>query len=314
MPLPRPARRGFTLLELLVVLAILGVLIGLLLPAVQKVREAANRARCQNHLKQLALAVHGYHDSYRHFPRNGGCCNPNAVPGQWSWIAKLLPNLEQGTLYARGNLAAQPAVKAAQPGLGNVSAATKVIPVLLCPSDDAAAEGTRTDRSDLAGVPIGLTNYQGCSGANWKWGPFAHRTVADADGTFNGNGLDRGNGIFYRNDTANKLRIASITDGTSTTFLIGEAIPGMNQWCAWPYAGNANATCAIPPNHGLRPPTTVKPSDFTQAFSFRSRHTGGLHFAFADASVRFVGDSIDLSLYRALATIKGGEILDGDVP
>src|SRR5437764_160293 len=167
-------RRGFTLIELLVVIAIIAILIGLLLPAVQTVREAAARAKCQNNLKQLAIACHSYHDVNGTLPRNGnalglanshggngtGCCGLNNTP-RWSWIARILPYVEQDPLAKQGNI-----------DLGNANTAgaraaeAAVLPVLACPSDTTNPR-TRTNSADLSGINVGVTSYKGVSGSNW---------------------------------------------------------------------------------------------------------------------------------------------------
>jgi prepilin-type N-terminal cleavage/methylation domain-containing protein/prepilin-type processing-associated H-X9-DG protein len=323
-PVRRPVRPGFTLIELLVVIAIIAILIGLLLPAVQKVREAAARAKCSNNLKQLALACHSYHDVNGTLPRNGnalgtaqshgangtGCCGLNNTP-RWSWIARILSYVEQ-----------DPMVKLANIDVGNTDTAgartveSTILPVLTCPSDTTNPR-TRTNSADLGGITVALTSYKGVSGSNWGrdfWPsesdfstPYRNQ---GANGSFNG--LENGDGIFWRADIRFKpLTLLGITDGTSNTYMIGEDVAELILWNAWAYPNGANGTCAIPPNTGVTIPPLgpANAGDWPTRYSFRSRHPSGLQFAMADGSVRFVRDSIPLGTYRAYATIRGNEIV-----
>ncbi len=123
-------------------------------------------------------------------------------------------------------------------------------------------------------------------------------------------GLNHGDGAMFRTDILSPRGLLDIPDGLSNTFLIGEDIPDLNRWCSWPYATHAYGTCAIPPN-AVRPNRQpFDPYDWYNNHSFRSRHPGGLQFAFADGSVHFIPNAISLPVYRAMATIQGGEVVE----
>ncbi len=301
-------RRGFTLIELLVVIAIIAILIGLLLPAVQKVRAAAARMSCQNNLKQLAIAVHSYHDTNNQFPTSGGPgynYNPNS-PNCWSWLVKVLPYIEQQNLYQNLNVP-----NGTIAGAGAWVATP--IKTLQCPADGQTNQ-PRTDEANIGStfnyggpnMTVGQTNYKGVCGNNWAWGSYTNTGP-----TGNSNGLDAGNGIFFRSDYTRPLTMVGISDGTSNTFMIGEDVPRFNVHCDWVFFNHGTGTCAIPLNSGMRAgqPGFNNPTDWPDVYSFRSMHTGGANFAYADGGVRFVSDSIDLTTYRNLATYAGGEVV-----
>ncbi len=323
-------RSAFTLIELLVVIAIIAVLIALLLPAVQKVREAAARAQCTNNLKQLGLAVHSYHDANKRFPPNaknilfnwtGGTVIIDGVkytgdknipgPYTWTWIARILPFMEQGNVATQYNIP-NGTLGEAQPGLATI------LSVLLCPSDGSENANPANDWANTgwSAVSMGLTNYKGVSGSNWGFNTSGTFTTAFpvADPSLGPSpnpamdGLDHGNGIFYRTDGKRRLTLQGITDGTSNTFMIGESMHSFDQHCGgWAMPNYVNATCAIPLNYA-DPGHTY--TNWPNRYSFHSFHTGGANFCFADGSVRFVQDGINIDLYRALATIRGGEVVN----
>jgi len=190
-------RIGFTLVELLVVIAIIGVLVALLLPAVQAAREAARRGQCQNHLRQVAIAAHGYHDSMLRFP--AGWCKPHAA----SAICSLLPYLEQGnkanTFDWTQDINGAPT---------NAAARSQDIKVYLCPSDSGTGRFFTGLANAQGSEPTGRNNYMPNMGNRANF--------ADTD-----SGVRiRANGIFFRNSA---VRMAEITDGTSNTAIFWNA-------------------------------------------------------------------------------------------
>ncbi len=279
----------------------------LLLPAVMRVREASARATCENNLRQLALATHSFHDARGRLPfgQFDGQYGTGPHSYAWSWLAEILPFLEQNNLYQQGGIPFRT--------LLDSGILADRVPVFFCPSDTAGQQQVTTQAGNLDSIPVGLTNYKGVSGSNW--GTDVQNGVSitlqtdwphqGANGSYDG--LANGDGMLYRSDSVRGLRLTDVTDGTSNTFLIGEDIPALNNWCSWPYSNNAYGTCAIPPNVRAPGGGQYDPADWQNTWSFRSRHPGGLNFALADASVHFVPDSIDLAVYRALATIQGGE-------
>jgi len=281
--------------------------------------------KCSNNLKQLALSCHNYHDTEGTLPRNGnalglanshgangtGCCGVTAAP-RWSWLARLLPYYEQDNLAKLGSVPL---------GNNNTAQALQVyatdLKVLTCPSDTTKPR-VRSNSADLGGTFVAVTSYKGVSGSNW--GRDFYPTESDfstpyrnlgANGSFNG--LENGDGIFWRADVRYApMTLAAITDGTSNTYMVGEDVPEFIAWNAWAYPNGAVGTCAIPPNVGISVPplgAAAGYGDWPTRYSFRSRHPGGLMFALADGSVRFVRDSIPLNTYRANASISGGEVV-----
>jgi prepilin-type N-terminal cleavage/methylation domain-containing protein/prepilin-type processing-associated H-X9-DG protein len=323
-------RPAFTLIELLVVIAIIGILIALLLPAVQKVREASSRVACSNKLKQLGLAVHHYHDAFGCFPPNV-LYSYDADGKNWSWIAHILPYIEQEALAKQLDMENQmcsdvPAVIATP------------IKLLLCPSDPDVRDGTefidwqkdygsyhaKTSFSPSKSKSFvhGITSYKGCWGANWggsaqnSWGVDPRWLNAGVGGAWPGSyhGCSQGDGIHLPNDFYNQwnmtkyLRIADVTDGGSNTFYAGESRIAAEIQHTWYHTDDASSTCAI--DMEATDPQG-KPYDWTSgnSYFFGSYHSGGANFVYADGSVHFVNKTILQAVYRAMATYGGNEPL-----
>ena len=307
------SRSGFTLIELLVVIAIIAILIALLVPAVQKVREAAARSQCGNHLKQIALAVHNYHDTHKHFPYNtqaqgGWDWNYQKNQRSWSFLARLLDYMEQSPLKNQLNIQNKTNTETLGNTFGqNQTLLNTPISFFFCPSDDSKKADNA--RANLQGVTVTMSSYGGVNGSNWCWGTFTNNGP-----TNNCDGLQVGDGMFYRIDFQKKKRMTDIRDGTSNTYMIGEDIPSINAHRSWPYANGSGGTTAIPPNWNKQPSGALYDpyGDWPHLYSFRSRHPGGVQFAFVDGTVRFVRDAIDRNTYRAMSTINGGEVLSNE--
>ena len=276
------SRSGFTLVELLVVIAIIGILVALLLPAVQAAREAARRMSCSNNLKNIALAAHNYHDTYKTFPSGQIYKQPNNgafLPG-WSYAAQLLPFIEQGSVSAQLDYTVEM----------NKTPNKEIVGVMLgifsCPSSE------KDETKVYQGVTYGTSSYVGCSGA------FNDSMLASWEVTNKGYSLSKvQNGIFGRNT---KCKMGAITDGTSNTIMLGEVRWYAYTWDArWVgsaknrggYHG-ADSTLAATrsANRKINPPDSA--SKVVRREGFSSDHPGGAQFALADGSVRFISETI----------------------
>jgi prepilin-type processing-associated H-X9-DG protein/prepilin-type N-terminal cleavage/methylation domain-containing protein len=263
---PCASRRpsAFSLLELLVVSAVLAVLLGLLLPAIQKVREAANRTACTNNLRQIGLALHHYHDVHRTFPPGGIEWRPpgNSSKRQLAWCVFLLPYLEQDKLYRRLNL------NKPFDSPENAQGAAAVLPVFLCPSKP---------RTTYRFAGRGLCDYGGILG----------------QALFGNNNPPNGTMLFDKH-----ISIAMITDGTAHTLMISEDTQRDDG--QWINAMNL-FDVAFPINRG-----PVYDPDI------HSEHSGGANGLFADGSVRFLRETMEVSVLAAIVTRAGGEPVPDD--
>ena len=302
-------RRAFTLVELLVAIAIIGVLIGLLLPAVQSAREAARRISCTNNLKQIGLAIHNHaHARREQFPE-GWLSTPRPTPPAtsypfnnaeattglgWGWASRILPHMEETTLgnTVVGNVQSQTAI------LSATDTHEAVVRSFLCPSDPKNSDPhchLHDDNDDELG-DFSRSNYPG------MWGSTG---IEDAD-------LFAGNGIFFANS---RVQFRNVTDGLSKTIMVGERDArdvkmhnhGVEQfdslWIGMVEGAEDAAIRIVGTGEHMFNNADGHEEDF------RSRHPNGINVVFADGHVEFLQGTLDEAVFQRMSTRAGGEVI-----
>jgi len=324
--MPRFRRRpAFTLVELLVVIAIIGVLVALLLPAVQAAREAARRMQCQNNLKQIGLAVHSHLDAKKVFPAGAGYLQKKPVP---TWIVSLFPYFEQQGITIRYDFK-----KYANEEPNVTLARTVSIPMLVCPSDPVSRNPILENRRQAAGqhnppIAHGLW-YTGSMGptspdycdfdTNVQTLPYTclgcvFGTLNPDTGQVNASSCPRFHvggaanndscaGIFCRRHLPTPLK--TVTDGLSKTIMVGETLPGHWVWnCV--FCENFPVSSTHIPLNTLEQRDT--PVDYWRISGFKSEHPTGVNFLMADGSVHFFSETMDYVTYNMLGSRANDDI------
>ncbi|MFM7097507.1 MAG: DUF1559 domain-containing protein [Gemmataceae bacterium] len=307
---PEHRSKGFTLIELLVVIAIIAILIGLLLPAVQKVREAASKMKCQNNLKQLSLGFHSYHDVHKKLPpgMSPGTVNYGDLYCCWgTWQVAILPFIEQEAAFKIYQNYGGDDSTGPRYGTGvNLQVTQRRYQVLTCPTETSPNAPLGGITSHNYAVNFGNTSiYQ-----------VPTITVGGVTVTF-------GEAPFKPNSGS---PLTHITDGTSSTLLVAEVIQGqradLRGYGFWgpatgftTFAGPNSSTPDTPPqncdaNMPNPPCTQATTSNPINQFT-RSKHTGGVNAGMVDGSIRFVTNNIAIATWRGMGSARGGEVIDG---
>lgn len=304
----RAGRSGFTLIEILVVMAIVAVLTGMILSAVQKVRDAANLARCCHNLRQIGLALHQYHDSQGAFP-SGYLCQADPLdslhtaPG-WGWAALLLPHLEMEGLHRHIDFA-----EPIETDPRHQAVRTSILKAFVCPSDRHTGVYGVLTQPGRSLTTAATTSYAACYGS----------------GGVIGEQPEAGNGLFFRNST---IKIREVTDGLGNTLAVGEraSLFARTPWAGAINRGSVRLTPSSPAVTTLieeGPPQVLAQifpradyylnSPHSDPYDFFSAHTGLVQFGFADGSARPVKTMAPAStVLQALATRAGGETVRRD--
>jgi prepilin-type N-terminal cleavage/methylation domain-containing protein len=313
---------GFTLVELLVVITIIGILVSLLLPAVQKAREAARRIQCTNNLRQISLGLHNYHSSRQRFPAGWRSIdqprsyNDETIEG-WGWMTQVLPMVEEANVYDRIDLR-QHLLDWDFDSIRPLDIAGQQ-----CPSStqNSLSFNIVTSAPTSHGQPfveLGRTHYVGSVGSSVAQEDMGQGTSCPSPTLLNQSA--RIDGVFYRNS---RTRIEQITDGSSKTIMTGERSKGWissqrgvagefdSSWVGVvtgsPHTGwRVLGWTGEPPNND---PGGSSDSHFHGYAQFNSAHDGITLFGFADGSVQTIADDVDEDTFKALGTIRGREII-----
>jgi prepilin-type N-terminal cleavage/methylation domain-containing protein/prepilin-type processing-associated H-X9-DG protein len=326
-------KRAFTLVELLVVIAIIGVLVALLLPAVQAAREAARRMSCSNNLKQIGIALHNHHDVKLFFPPGGVNTGGNGTRCYTTWSIEILPYMEQQNLYDRYDQ------KQFNEHPNNTFVTQSRVKPYECPADtlngkkERPATGPHQNKDWMHGSYRANSGRSDIANRHGRWdtfepefwstgSPLAHNK--EFRGPLHATGLGY-NGVTF-NDVVRRgvpvswmggpERMADISDGTSNTLMVGECtfldVPRRATFWAYTYASYNQSSVTIEPrtlnnyyNKCAQAPGLH--GDQLCKAAFGSNHTRGLNFVFCDGSVRFVSYNVDIFLLANTATIQGGE-------
>src|SRR4029079_1317133 len=297
---------AFTLIELLVFIAIIGILVALLLPAIQAARESARKSQCSNNLKQIGLAIHQYELSYKRLPAGAIWSNGTTKIRRGSVLFFLLPYIEEAALYNAVNVHSANLDDA----VNNAKIGGQRVATFTCPSDELNGMYNEYAVHSYAASrgPTAVYDNPGCSCAH----DFSSFAMAPLDDPTNYAGP------FTRMGTTTKL--SRVTDGLSQTIFFGEVRPSCSEDVreGWAYTNNGNGYCTtiIPINYDtcneLASDPCARPCNWNTEVGFKSAHPGGAFFLFGDGSVHLLQQKIDHQTYQYLGAKSDGNVISTD--